>query len=501
MSKAKVYLVGAGPGHPGYITLRGVESLQKADVVLYDYLVNPVLVRHAPSQAEKICLGRHGHTRLWTQEEINRQMVDLAKQGKTVVRLKGGDPAVLARMAEETTVLAEQGIEFEVVPGVTAALAAGSCAGIPLTHRRHASAVAIVTAQQRDDGAEVALDWNALALFPGTLVIYMGVTTAPEWTAALLDAGKPADTPAAIVRRCGLPDQITIFTTLGEVATRLAPASKIRPPAVVIIGHVARKEEAAAWFENRPLFGASVLVTRPQEQAMAMGDMLDELGAEVLFQPAIRIEEPLDRLAVDDSIARLESFDWIVFSSANGVQAYLEKILAAGHDFRVLGSIRIAAIGPATVDALRQYHLRADLVPEEYRAEALAELLATGASGKRFLLIRASRGRELLAEEIGRAGGLVEQVVAYQSLDVDLPDDAVVRRLASGTIDWITVTSSAIARSLVRLFGEDLRKASLASISPITSATLQELGFEPTVEASEYTTQGVVETILESREK
>jgi len=519
----KVYLVGAGPGDPGLITLRGIQCLWQADAVLYDYLVNPRLLTHCRPGAELISLGKHGGGRLWSQEEINGALVRLAREGKTVARLKGGDPVVFARGVEEIEALTAAGIRFEIVPGITAALAAGSYAGIPITHRELASAVALVTGHE-DGGKEgPPLDYASLASFPGTLVFYMGVTTAARWSAELIVSGKPSQTPVAVIRRVSFPDQKTWQTTLGEVAAFVA-RTKLRPPVIFVVGEVASLAPTSSWFDKRPLFGQSVLVTRPiVVRRWAAGQIppddfaarLSELGAEVLCQPAIEIRPPDDWSAVDAALARLREFDWLVFSSANGVDSLLGRLLqyvvgtlrvpslndgtrsvpTTHCDLRALAGVKIAAIGSATAARLAEYHLRADLVPDEFRAEALAESLAADARGKRFLLARASRGREVLAETLTAAGAIVEQVVVYQSVDVESADAEIAARLAAGRIDWITVTSSAIARSLARLFGDELRKTKLVSISPITSATLRELGFEPAAEAKEYTMEGVVEGI------
>ena len=492
----KVYLVGAGPGDPGLITLRGVECLAKADVVLYDYLVDPRILAHAPARAQRICLGQHGRTRIWPQTEIDAKMVELATAGKTVVRLKGGDPAVFARGAEEVRALHRQGIVFEVVPGITAALAAGSYAGVPITHREFASAAALVTGQEISD-KDAPLDYAALAKFPGTLVVYMGVTTAPQWTAELIAGGMSPETPAMIVRRCSLPDQQTVRCTLGNVADHLVPANRMRPPVIVIVGHVATLAAELSWFERRPLFGQTVMVTRPAHQNADLAKLLEEQGAHVMAQPAIAVRQPEDWGAVDAVLNRLAEFDWLVFSSVNGVHALLGRLAAIGRDVRALGSVRLAAIGPATVDALREYHLQADCRPQRFQAEDLADALLDGAAGKKFLLARASRGREVLAERLEAAGASVTQVVVYQSVDIAHADESIARQLREGRIHWTTVTSSAIARSLFALFGRDLEKTELVSISPITSATLREMGLEPAAEAHEATMPGVVEAICQ----
>jgi uroporphyrinogen III methyltransferase/synthase len=491
----KVYLVGAGPGDPGLITLRGVQCLARADVVLYDYLVNPRILRHAPRGAERDCLGRHGHGRILPQDEINERMIALAKSGKTVVRLKGGDPAIFARGVEECEALVQAGIPFEIVPGITAALAAGSCAGIPVTHRELASAVALVTGQECRDKERAALDQKSLAEFPGTLVYYMGVTTVAEWTSELIAAGKPADTPAAVIRRCSLPDQLTIRCTLGEVAETI-DRKRLRPPVIIIVGEVAALSPALSWFEHRPLFGVRVMIARPADQVEGLAAPLEELGAEVIIQPAIEIAPPDDWSPVDDALARLGEFDWLVFTSRNGVRFFLERLLDSGRDLRALGHLRLAAIGPGTAQALSEFQLAADVVPDEFRAESLAASLAAHARGKRFLYAQASRGRDVLIRELAAAGGEVERIVAYRNSDVEHPDADIAARLASGEIDWIAVTSSAIARSLVRLFGADLNRARLVSISLVTSETLRSLGLEPAAEARDYTMPGIVEALL-----
>ena len=476
--------------------------------MFYDYLVNPIILRQAGllgrgrTDAKLVCLGRHGEGRILSQAEINEQMVAAAKAGKNVVRLKGGDPAIFGRTAEEIAALEDAGIRYEVVPGVTAALAAGSVAGIPLTHREWASSVAFVTGKECCDKDGKSLDLASLARFPGTLVFYMGVTTAPEWSAELIGHGKPADTPVAIVHRCGLPGQAILKTTLGELPTVLAPG-KLRPPAIVIVGEVVRVQADADCLTVRQLFGRTVLVTRPEQQATDMIMLLGELGAAALLQPAIVIDPPADWSAVDAAIGALSSYDWLVFSSANGVHFFLERIMETGGDLRLLDGCQLAAIGPATAEALADYRLQADLLPEEYRAEALAEGLAAVAgqkAGQRMLLLRASRGREVLAERLTAAGAKVDQVVVYQSSDVAAPEPDIAAALAEGRIDWVTVTSSAIARSVVRLFGDDLKRSRLAAISPLTAEVLSEAGFPPAVVATEYTTDGLIGAILEAEQ-
>lgn len=492
----KVFLVGAGPGDPGLLTLRGAECLRAGDVVLYDYLASPELLVGLEPGVELVCLGKHGRGRLMSQTEINERMVREARQGKTVVRLKGGDPSIFARLSEELAALEAAGVPYEIVPGITAAQAASSHAGIPLTNRDDASCVAFVTGRE-SAGKEASgeLDYAALAKFPGTLVFYMGVTTAPEWSRALIAHGKSPQTPVAIVRRCSMPDQQMFKTTLAEVGDHLGH-SGMRPPAIVIVGEGAGATQSQSWFTSQPLFGQTVLVTRPERQIMPTASRLRQLGANVLYQPAIEISEPRDWAPVDTAIERLAEFDWVVFSSSNGVQFLLRRMFALGLDLRALGGVLLAAIGPATVDALAEYHLQADLQPESYRAEAFAETLAPRAAGKRLLLVRASRGREVLSEMLTEAGAVVTQIVVYESSDVEVPDDEVLAAMRDGRIDWTTVTSSAIARSLVRMFGEDLRHTRLAAISPLTAEVLAELGHRARAIAEVYTGDGMIDAIL-----
>jgi len=490
-----VYLVGAGSGDPRYITLRGVECMQIADVVIYDYLVNERLLGHVREGAELICLGRHGRQSRWTQESINRELVERAQRGQNVVRLKSGDPAVFGRLADELAVLKQHKIGFEVVPGVSAAIAAGSCAGIPLTHRDLASAVAFVTGQENPAKTIESVNYAALAKFPGTIVMYMGVTTVRRWAPALMDGGLSPETPVALVRRCSFYDQQVVRCRLGEVVAELTPRSKLPPPVIAIIGDVAHGDHALDWFSARPLIGQSVLVTRARRQFGSLADKLIGLGAGVFHQPAIEIGPPGDWTAVDTAIEQIESYDWLILSSANGVAYLLDRLLDLGHDVRRLRSVRLAAVGPGSAKKLADYSLKPDLVPDEYRAESIADLLGPDANGRRFLIARASRGRNVLATRLKTAGGQVEQVVVYENRDVTSVDPDVLIALERGRMDWVTVTSSAIAKSLVRLFGERLRNTKLATISPITSATLRELGYQPTVEATVHSMDGLVRAI------
>ncbi len=494
-----VYLVGAGPGDPGLLTVRAVECLGRADLVLYDYLVNPAALKYASPSAELACLGGHGLGRSFTPDEINVQMVEGAQQGKTVVRLKGGDPSVFARGADEREALRSAGIPYEIVPGITAGIAAAAYCEIPITHHDDASAVAFVVGQERHSKASSALNFGVLAEFPGTLIFYMGVTKAIEWSKALIEHGKPPETPVAIVRWCTRTRQQTVRCTLGTVV-EVIQKQDLRPPALFIVGKVIDYAPDVSWFAARPLFGTRVLVTGSPATSEKLRDRFTALGADVVPQPAIRITDPPDWAPVDAALEKLDQYDWLVLTSANGVDYFLRRLFERGGDTRRLAGVKLAVIGSGTAERLARYSLNADLSPEKFNAEALAQALAGEASGKRFLLAQASRGRQVLADELQRAGAEVDPIVVYGSVDVEDPDPEVAKALSSGEIDWITVTSSATARSLVRLYGDALRSAQLVSMSPLTSKALDELGYEPAAEASQHTMAGIVDAILQARQ-
>ena len=458
MSSGIVYLVGAGPGDPGLLTKRAIDVLQKADVVIYDYLVGPGVLHFLNSHAERICLGQHGRSSIWPQSRINEELVKHAKAGHRVVRLKGGDPIVFGHVAEEAKELSDREIPFEIVPGITAALAAPSYAGVPITHRDRASAVALITGHEKPDKEE-GLDYGALASFPGTLVFYMGVTKVKRWAAALLAAGKPASTPVVALRKCARPDQQKLQTSLGKVIDDLTPYQKFPPPALVIVGDVA--EHSISWFEQRPLFGETILVSRPRTNRRdTLTNELADLGAHVLNMPAIEIQPTTDWTETDAAIKDLQSFDWLIFASSNGVHYFFERLFERGHDTRAVAHAQIAAVGKATAETLREYSLVADLVPAQSRAESLATALLSEADGKRFLFPRANRGREVIRKSLEAARATVTEITVYESVDVSEADQQIVELMAAEEIDWVTVTSSAIAKSLVSLLGEELKRRS-----------------------------------------
>jgi uroporphyrinogen III methyltransferase/synthase len=495
-----VALVGAGPGNPGLLTLRAVELLARADLVLYDRLVPVRLLDHVPANARRIGVDSlHGtHPERWP--EIYQLMIDAARQGQRVVRLKGGDPFVFGRGGEEAEALRQAGIPYEIVPGVTAALGASAFAGIPLTDRRHVSAVAFITGHEKPDKTDSFLDWAGLARFPGTLVVYMGMARLAHIVEMLLAYGKPAQTPAAAVHWATTGRQRTVTAPLGELPAAVQQAG-LKAPSLVIIGSVVSLRAELAWFEASPLLGKRILVTRPRHQAGEMIARLEELGAVVSQLPAVEIREPADWTPVDRALAHLSAYQWLVFTSANGVDALIRRLLQTGRDLRALGGLRLAVIGPATADALRRYHLEPDLVPAVYVSEALASALKDHVAGQRVLLARADRGREVLREQLAQVSE-VEQVTVYCQLDAIEPDAEALQSLRRGEIDYVTLTSSNIARSLLRALDEESLRlirsggVQLVSISPVTSTAIRELGLPVAIEAREFTAEGVVQALI-----
>lgn len=497
----KASLVGAGPGDPGLITVRGAQLLGQADVVLYDALANRQLLLLAP-QAQWISVGKHGSGDLWTQVEINHKLLELTKSGKHVVRLKGGDPAVFARTAEELQVLSENGIPFEVVPGITAALAAASYAGIPITHRDYASAVALITGQQQDDQPQ-RIDWDALVRFPGTLVFYMGVTSAAQWTANLLKAGMRPDMPTAIVRRCSWSDQVVIRCQLRDVADHLTPATKLRPPVVVIVGEVAKLGQDMDWFSTKPLRGVGVLVTRPKAQAAGLVSRLTELGADVYWQAAVEIREPDSFEALDSAIDQLASgkFTGITFSSANGVDALVRRVWQLGLDNRVFSPCKLAVVGAKTADQLAAHGLRADVVPHNFSAAGLVEILGDSVRGQRWLSILADTSQPTLIDGLRASGAEVHSVLAYISQPLAQLDETIVEALKKGRITWVTITSPLIARTMFAHCGSYLAQLKPLSLSRAISEELQRLGWPAAAQSAEATDESLVETLLHAEDK
>lgn len=502
-----VYLVGAGPGDPGLLTVRGARCLAAADVIVHDYLVAPRLLERVRPDAEVIAVGRSHDERL-EQSAIEGLLIERARAGRTVVRLKNGDPFLFGRGGEEGEALRRAGIRFEVVPGVSSALAVPAYAGIPVTHRDHASVVTVATGHQArsaTDGEPVppALPWQALARQGGTLVFLMGVRQLPGIMTALVAHGLPADTPAAVVQHGTTGRQATVIATVGTLAER---ASALEPPGVVVVGRVVGLRERLQWFESRPLFGRRVVVTRPRGQAGPLAELLEEQGAEVIAFPTIVIAPPPDPGALERAVAEAAAYDWIVFTSANGVRAFFVRFVALGRDVRTLAAVRLAAIGPETAEELGRHLLLPAVVPADYRAEGLLAALAReDLAGRRILLPRAAGARAILPVELRARGATVDEVIAYQAVP---PTDADVTGLRAalerGAVDALTFTSSSTVRNFVSLVGrvEVARlvrdgQPAVVCIGPVTAETAREHGLSVAVMPREYTATALAAALVE----
>src|SRR6184192_111359 len=442
-----VYLVGAGPGDPGLITVRGLRLLEKADVVVFDYLANPQLLRHCP-KAQTVYVGKQASQHAMSQEEINQLLVNLAREGNRVVRLKGGDPFVFGRGGEECEALAAAGVKFEVVPGITAAIAGPAYAGIPVTHREMNSSFTLVTGHEKEgdyrDPSEKALassiDWGALAKLP-CIAFYMGVKALPVICKRLLEQGMDAAMPAACIQWGTTAKQRTVVGTIGDLDQKVAEA-KLTPPAITIVGKVVGLRETLNWFERRPLFGQTIVVTRTRQQASDLSEKLEELGARVIEAPTIELSPPKDWKVVDQALRGMGDFDWVIFTSANGVTHTKERLAEIGLDSRAFGRAKIAAVGESTAEAISsELNLRVDLCPASFVAEALGEeLLSRGeVVGKKFLLLRADIARAVLREQLQKAGAAeVADVAVYESKSVSSLPPAVTEAIKEGEVNWVT---------------------------------------------------------------
>jgi len=489
-----VYLVGAGPGDPGLMTRRSLELIASADAILYDRLIPPGALDGARPEAELRYVGKEPGAAALTQDETNALIVEMGRAGKRVVRLKGGDPFVFGRGGEEAEALAAAGVPFEVVPGVTAGVAAPAYAGIPVTHRDLASAVAFVTGHEDPDKPESALDWDALARFPGTLVLYMGIRNLPLIAERLTAAGRDPQEAVAVVERGTHPGQRTVVDTLAGIAAR-AGAEEIRAPAITLVGPVAGLRDTIAWLERRPLHGEVVAVTRARAQASGLAARLRELGAEVVESPAIRIEpRPLDGELLE-AVRRIGDYALVCLTSPNGVRLLFDALVETDQDARALAGATLAAIGPGTAAELERRGLRADVLPERFVAEALVEALEPIAvEGRRVLVARAAEARDVLPDGLRERGAAVDVVALYETVAEPLGEDGA---MALGRATHVTFTSSSTVRFLVEaLDGATLGEARVVSIGPVTSETLRSHGIEPDVEARRHDIDGLVEALV-----
>lgn len=501
-SKGVVYLVGAGPGDAGLLTLRGAELLRRADTVIYDLLVNPALLRLAREGAEIISRGKRTD---FSQEQINGLMIAKAREGKTVVRLKGGDPYIFGRGGEEAESLAAAKIHFEVVPGVSSIVAAPNYAGIPLTHRDHCSSFTVFTGHSDSANAATALRYEQIAKIPGTKVVLMGTENLSDWTKSLIAHGMPPETPVAIVESGTLGKQKSISGTLATIA-KLAAEKKILPPALTVVGDVVKMRGKLNWFESLPLFGKRIVLTRSRGQMAKFSKKLSELGADVLEIPAVKGVDPENKDALVDALLELNSYDWLVFTSVNGVAAFFEYFFRRFHDLRDIGGAKIAAVGPATAAKLRELHLQVDLMPEEFIGRKIAGAFVKHGSieNTKICLLRAENANRDLPDALEEMGAIVDDIGLYKTVgEMEDFSGAAENFLAHGA-DWITFTSGSTVEffharfDLPRLM-KQFPQMKIASIGPETSKAIRTLKLEPAIEAKEHTTDGLIKELLRLR--
>ena len=499
--EGKVYLVGAGPGDPGLLTIKGRECIAKADVLVYDYLASPVLLKYAAADAEKIYVGKKGGDHTLSQDGINDLIAQKALDGNIVTRLKGGDPFIFGRGGEEAEVLIAKNIPFEIVPGVTSAIAAPAYAGIPLTHRKFTSNVAFVTGHEDPTKNQSSIDWDALARGIGTLVFLMGVKNLPHIVERLLASGKPADTPVALVRWGTTLRQATVTGNLGNIVETVAKAG-LKAPAVIVVGDVVSLRETMQWFENKPLMGKTIVVTRARKQASNLVDQLAALGAQCLEYPTIEVAPPDDWQPLDAAIDNLQVYDWLVFTSVNGVKYFFERLFTKGLDVRALGHLKTAVIGPVTKAHLADFGIQADILPENYRAESVVAAFASQSlQGKKVLLPRAHEARAVLPVELEKMGATVDEITTYITKPVSSGAADLVADLQAGKVDLVTFTSSSTVTNFKALLPPDnwralLADTRIASIGPITTETAEKLGFKVDITADTYTIPGLCEAIV-----
>lgn len=506
--RGKVYLVGAGPGDPKLITVRGLEALRKSDAVVYDRLAGPQLLREARRDAEKIYVGKLADRHTMKQEDINRLLVELALAGKTVTRLKGGDPSIFGRVGEEAETLAASGIPFEIIPGVTSASAVPAYAGIPITHRDFASSFAVVTGHESPEKLDLHIDWEKLTPAADTLIFLMGVAKIEHIRNQLIRCGKPPETPVALVRWGTRAEQRTLVGTLGDIAEKVR-AANFEPPAVIVVGSVVALREKLAWYEKKPLFGKRVLVTRARGQAGSLADRIDELGGEPYVFPVIDIRPPADPAKIrqlHDALDALDGFQWVMFTSVNGVHYFFEAMKERGVDIRKLAGAKVAAVGPKTAEALRERGIMPLPLPEEYQAEGLFESVKSHLrKGERVLLARGDLGRDYLPAELVRLGIAVTDVCVYENVLNEQDAGELIQLLRHGAIHMITFTSSSTVHNLCRIIEKNtgeppsvlLRNTAMVSIGPLTTDAAAGWGLPIARTAEQSTIDSLIEAMVQ----
>ncbi len=495
-----VYLIGAGPGDPGLITVRGLECIGLADVIMYDYLASKSLLDHARPEAELVYAGKVGGAHNREQSQINEMLVEKARQGRIVARLKGGDPFIFGRGGEECEALVEAGIPFEIVPGVTAGIGAAAYAGIPLTHRNFTASVAFVTGHESPGKESSAIDWEKLSVGSGTLVFYMGMKNLPQITANLLDNGRAPDTPVALIRWGTRPEQEVLEGTLSDIGDKARKAG-FKAPAITVVGEVVRLRDRLRWFDSRPLFGRGIMVTRSAGQAGPFARLLSDRGAHVYPCPTINVIPPESFADLDRHIRSLSGFDWVVFTSANGVGCFFDRLNAQGLDSRALGSCRVAAVGPKTAEKLADFGIRPDLLPTGYHAEGLVDAFGRmEVSGMKALCPKGDRARDVVATGLGRMGMEVSAPVSYRTVAPDSLPEEVLDALEERRIHCVTFTSSSTVVNLASIVGENrlihlLQGVAVASIGPVTSNSCRDLGLRVDVEPDVPTIEAFADAI------
>ncbi len=502
-SEGKVYLVGAGPGDPGLVTVKGLDIIKRADVIVHDYLANPRLLHEVRDDCEIIFVGKKHDKHHMEQSEINKILVQLAREREIVVRLKGGDPFVFGRGGEEADALVDAGISYEVIPGVTSAVAVPTYAGIPLTHRDFASDVTFVTGHERSDGAKAPIDWRGLARGNGTLVFLMGIKNIEKISTNLIENGRNSCTPAAVIRWGTMAEQKVISGTLASIATKVREA-ELKPPAIIVVGEVVRLRDTLSWFDKKPLFGQKILITRPKDQSTELISLLENQGAEALEFPTIQTIPASDYSGLDIAIDEIDGYDWLIFTSANGVSYFIERLLAKDKDIRTLKNIKIATVGPATAKRLRDLKIKVDLVPDDFLAEGLIKSFSDmGVDGIKMLLPRALKARELLPDELKKLGADLEVATAYETITAKTISAPVKKQLTEGRIDWITFTSASTVKNFIKIMddvdiAELSKKVKVAAIGPVTEKTAKKYGFAVEVTASRSTNSGLAAAIADA---
>jgi len=495
MKRGKVYLVGTGPGDPGLITVKGLKCLRKAEVIIYDRLIDDSLLDEAPAGAEKLYAGKGRGHHVMEQKEINLLMVDKAREGKTVVRLKGGDPLVLGRGGEEAEVLAANHIPFEIVPGVSSAYAVPAYAGIPVTHRRLASSFTVITGHEDPGKGESSIAWDRISAGGDTLVFLMGMANLAQIVSRLVQNGRPQSTPVAVISQGTSPKQQTIIGTLADIVTQ-AKQKNFEPPAVIVVGEVVRLREQLRWFDNLPLFGKRVLVTRAEEQAKELSQLLLERGVIPVHMPVIIISPPRSWKKLDQAIINLKSYGWIIFTSVNAVEMFWKRLCTLNLDSRWLTDTKIGAIGPVTARALEGKGIRPDYLPEIYTSQGfLAGLKKKDIAGCRVLLPRADIAGNELLDGLAKLGAEVQQVTAYRTATATKSNSQAKQMLLRGEIDIITFTSASTVNGLLTVLGQRwkvVKQARLACIGPNTAAALAGKGLKADIVATEHTVPGLV---------